>query len=509
MSSADDQADIEDSGNSSFKALALWLSPLLGLLLTLLLQTTDLSLTATLCAGVTLWTALWWMFEPIPIPATSLIPLAVFPLLGIITTNDVAASYGHKLIILMMGGFILSTAMERSGAHRRLALGMINVFGKNSDKGVVFGFMLASASLSMWISNTATTLMLLPIAMAVVQQANNKRLTIAILLGVAYAANIGGVGTPIGTPPNLIFMDHYNASMVALHGKEGAEAYNVHFLNWMLYAIPIVLVILPLIFFVLTKNLKGRSDISIPEQGAWSTYERRVLMVFACTAVAWVTRHMDGYGWKHVYKLFDPESDSLFLQLALLLKGAHDSSVALVAVIAMFLIPNGERGRLLDWETANRIPWGLLLLFAGGIAIGKAFTSTGLSAAIGEQLNGLAALPVFLIMLCIALLVTFLTEVTSNTATTNILMPILAATAGGVMSMAEQGEPGAYNMHMVYMFPAVVSASCAFMLPVATAPNAVIYGSNQVPIQTMMRNGFIINLIGAILITTLCYFWVI
>ena len=498
-----------ESEGFNYKALALWLSPVLGILLTVLLQTTELSLPATLCAGVTLWTALWWMFEPIPIPATSLIPLAVFPLLGIISTNDVAASYGHKLIILMMGGFILSTAMERSGAHRRLALGMINVFGKNSDKGVVFGFMLAAASLSMWISNTATTLMLLPIAMAVVQQANNRRLTIAILLGVAYAANIGGVGTPIGTPPNLIFIDHYNASMVSLHGEEGAEEHTVHFLNWMLYAVPIVCVILPLIFFMLTKNLSGRSDVSIPEQGPWRTYERRVLLVFACTAVAWVTRHMDGYGWKHLYKLFDPESDSIFLQLSLLLKGAHDSSVALVAVVVMFLIPNGEKGRLLDWETANKIPWGLLLLFAGGIAIGKAFTSTGLSAAIGEQLNGLSSMPVFFIMLSIALLVTFLTEVTSNTATTNILMPILAATAGGVLSAAEAGSFGDYNIHMVYMFPAVVSASCAFMLPVATAPNAVIYGSNQVPIQTMMRAGFFINLIGALLITVVCYFWII
>jgi sodium-dependent dicarboxylate transporter 2/3/5 len=187
------------------------------------------------------------------------------------------------------------------------------------------------------------------------------------------------------------------------------------------------------------------------------------------------------------------------------LRGAHDSSVALVAVIAMFLIPNGEAGRLLDWKTANKIPWGLLLLFAGGIAIGVAFTKTGLSDAIGQQLSGLKGMPVLLVMLAIALLVTFLTEVTSNTATTNILMPILAATAGGVMAT----NPDSGNIHLVYMFPAVISASCAFMLPVATAPNAVIYGSEMITIQTMIRKGFILNIIGAVIISLLCYFWVV
>lgn len=502
---APDQQDEQQPSGIPVRRIALWAAPLLGALLAVLLSyTSDLSLPARLCAGLTLWTGLWWVFEPIPIPATSLIPLAFFPIFGVINTNDVAASYGHKLVILMMGGFILSTAMERSGAHRRLALGMIRIFGRHSDKGVVFGFMLAAASLSMWISNTATTLMLLPIALAVVQQAQNPRLTVAVLLGIAYAANIGGVGTPIGTPPNLIFMEHYNNSMLSIYGDAATE-HQIFFLKWMVYALPIVVVILPVIFFLITRKLEGRSNIEIPGQGRWRSYEKRVLLVFVCTAVAWITRHLEGYGWSHCYRLFDAGANSIWYQLALQLKGAHDSSVALVAVVVMFLIPNGEEGRLLDWKTANKIPWGLLLLFAGGIAIGKAFTKTGLSDAIGQQLSGLEGMPVLLVMLCIALLVTFLTEVTSNTATTNILMPILAATAGGILA----ADPNSSNMHLVYMFPAVVSASCAFMLPVATAPNAVIYGSELIQIQTMMRKGFLINICGAFIISVMCYFWVI
>ena len=510
-------SEAEESANPGIdvKRIALWAAPALGLLLIFVLRFTDLPLPAVLCAGVTLWTALWWMFEPIPIPATSIIPLSVFPLLNIISTKDVASAYGHPLVMLMMGGFILSTAMESSGAHRRIALNMIRVFGKKSDKGVVFGFMLASATLSMWISNTATTLMLLPIALAVVHQANNPRLTIAILLGVAYAANVGGMGTPIGTPPNMIFVNQYNQSMQTLHGAEAGQ-YKIHFLNWMYYALPVVFVLIPLIFFLLTRKLQGRSDIEIPYQGPMRSYEKRVLLVFACTAIAWITRDMDGYGWKHlnsiIYGAPGPDNviaedvvDGLCYQLTLALKSAHDSSVALLAVIVMFLVPNGNGGRLLDWETANKIPWGLLMLFAGGIAIGKAFQVTGLSGAIGEQLKGLDGMPVFIVMLLIALLVTFLTEVTSTTATTNILMPILAATAGGVIAMGHGGA----NVHMVYMFPAVISASCAFMLPVATAPNSVVYGSGMVSIQTMMRSGFMINILGAFLIACLCYFWVI
>ncbi len=498
------------------KRVALWAAPIFGFLFAFILyKTTELGLPAAMCAGITLWTALWWMFEPIPIPATSIIPLAFFPIFNIITTKDVAACYGHPLVMLMLGGFILSTAMESSGAHRRLALGMIHTFGRKSDKGVVFGFMLAAASLSMWISNTATTLMLLPIALAVVKQANNPKLTLAILLGVAYAANVGGMGTPIGTPPNLIFVEHYNTNIVNLYGDE-ADQHKIHFLNWMWYAMPVVILLIPTIFFLLTRKLTGRSDIEIPPQGPWTSYEKRVLMVFAVTALAWITRDMDGYGWKHInvnlYGKNTPETplsqdilDSFWYQITFALNKAHDSSVALIAVVVMFLVPNGQNGRLLNWETANKIPWGLLMLFAGGIAIGKAFTVTGLSGAIGEQLNNLEGLPVFFVMLLIALLVTFLTEVTSNTATTNILMPILAATAGGILAIGEATS----NLYMVYMFPAVISASCAFMLPVATAPNAVIYGSNMVPIQTMMRSGFLINLTGALIITTICYVWVI
>jgi sodium-dependent dicarboxylate transporter 2/3/5 len=455
--------------------ILLFLGPTLGLVLGLFLHLNDFSIHASLCAGITLWTACWWVFETLPIPITSLIPISLFPLFGILTKSEVASAYGHWLIVLLLGGFILSAGMEKSGAHKRLALYMVRFFGSKSDRGLVFGFIVASASLSMWISNTATTLMLLPIAMAIVKQSNNHKLSIALLLGVAYAANIGGIGTPIGTPPNLLFVDAYRK-------ETGIE---IDFIQWMLWAVPIVLVLIPIIGLYLTKGLKGKSSLELPENNPWSNGEIRVLIVFGITALAWITREMGGHGWKHQFEI---------------LKNANDASVALIAAITMFIIPDGKGNKLLDWQTANRIPWGLLLLFSGGLTIGIAFKKTGLSSSLGQLLMHLEAIPILLIILSVSIFVTFLTEVTSNTATTAILMVILGPVA---TSMAELN--GIDNAHLIFMFPAVISASCAFMLPVATAPNAVIYGSGHIPIQVMMRKGFIMNIVGALIITLISY----
>ena len=447
--------------------------PVLGIGLSCWLHLTsaDLSVEACLAAGITLWTSVWWIFEPIPIPVSSLLPLALFPLFGVIDKTEVAKAYGHWLIILLMGGFILSKSIERSGLHQRIALMMVNAFGRKNDRMLVFSFMMASALLSMWVSNTATTLMLLPIVLAIVQHIENKELSLALLLGIAYSANIGGVGTPIGTPPNLIFISQYKA----FTGE------SIDFLQWMKWGVPLVIVFVPIMTIWLTRNLNGKSDTKIPNPGKWRQSEIRILIVFALTALAWISRDMSGYGWKH--------------QLGL--DGANDASVVLLAVILCFIIPDGEgKGeRLLDWRHASQIPWGLLLLFAGGLAIGSAFKLTGLSSAIGEQFDSFTRLPVFLLILCICLLVTFLTEVTSNTATTAVLMPILGAIA-----------VSADMNHLYLMLPAVMSASCAFMLPVATAPNAVVYGSGQFGVGRMVRNGLVINLIGALLISLLCYF---
>lgn len=451
------------------KNIALIAGPLCALATAVLLLLSGWSFAASYTAAVTCLCAIWWVFEPIPIPATSLLPLALFPLVGVLSSAQVAQAYGSPLILLMLGGFILSSAMERSGAHRRLALGMVNIFGGASHKRIVIGFMLASALLSMWISNTATTLMLLPVALAVLQSSEDNSLTVPLLLGICYAASLGGIGTPIGTPPNLVFMRVYTENT-------GIE---LSFLQWMAWAVPVVVLFLPLMAWWLTRNLIASEAITIPSTGAWTQEEVRVLSLFALTALAWITRTAPMGGW------------------STWLPHAGDASVALLAAVAMFVIPNGRGGRLLDWETANRIPWGMLLLFGGGIAIAKAFVSSGLAANLAESLSSLSSLPVLLLIAIICLSVTFLTEITSNTATTSLLMPVLAAAA-----VASELDPA------LLMVPAAMSASCAFMLPVATAPNAITFGSGKIPIKTMMREGLVLNLMGAGVISLVCYWLV-
>jgi sodium-dependent dicarboxylate transporter 2/3/5 len=417
--------------------------------------------------AVTSLTVVWWIFEPIPIPATSLIPIGAMPLTGVLSQADVSQAYGNSLVLLLLGGFILSTAMERSGAHRRIALAMVRLFGGTSSRRLVFGFMSAAAMLSMWISNTATTLMLLPVALAVLEKAEDPKLATPLLLGIAYAASLGGIGTPIGTPPNLVFMQVYSVNTDT----------EVSFLSWMGWGVPVVICFFPLMGLWLTRHLDYRGTLTLPEVGRWRPEEARVLMVFAATAALWVTRREPFGGW------------SAWLDMP----AATDGAVALLAVVVMFVVPNGKGGRLLDWETATRIPWGMLLLFAGGITIARAFVASGLSAALGTALSELATWPTFALIGIICLTVTFLTEMTSNTATTTLLMPILAAAAIGA------GLPPS-----LLMVPAAMSASCAFMLPVATAPNTIVFGTGQFTTQTMAREGFILNLIGAGVITLVC-----
>ena len=316
-------------------------------------------------AGVTLLCAMWWISEALPMAVTALVPFAIFPLVGVLTPAQVGQAYGSPLILLYLGGFMLSTAMAKSGAHRRLALGMVNLFGGAGDRGVVFGFMAAAALLSMWISNTATSLMLLPIALATLENVGDRRLKIGLLLGIAYACNVGGVGTPIGTPPNLIFMQVYqDTTGVALS-----------FMDWMAWGLPVMVIFVPLIGLWITRGVSRSRTISLPKVGAWRTEEKRTLAVFALTALAWMTRGDPFGGW------------SAWLDLP----QANDASVALLAVLGMFLIPSGSGGRLLDWETAVKIPWGILILFAGGICIANAFVSSGISQIIGEALAGLSA----------------------------------------------------------------------------------------------------------------------
>ncbi len=468
----------------NLKTLALVGGPLVAVAIGFVLSKFDCPQPIWWTVAITTWVAAWWVFEPIPIPATSLIPFFAFPLGGVVDSTQISTSYGHWLILLLMGGFLLSTAMEKSGAHRRLALMMVRAVGGSDGRRLVLGFMIASAVLSMWISNTATALMLLPIALAVLDQAiEREKLAVPLLLGVAFGANIGGIGTPVGTPPNLLCMEY----AAKFSGEWG-------FMRWMKIGVPVVIILVPLTWLWLTRGLKLREPIVIPDPGKWRTEEMRVLTVFTITALLWITRSEPFGGWNGILESFwDYER----------VKGkpmVTDSSVALMMVVTMFLVPsgNGSGEKLLDWETAANVPWGLLLLFGGGLAIGKAFDQSGLGQEIGNVLSGVTSMYVIFMIATICLTMTFLTEVTSNTATTALMLPILLG--------ACQGKDG--NLVIapeLLMVPAAISASCAFMLPVATAPNAIVFGTDQITTRAMVRNGFVLNLIGAIVITAASY----
>ena len=449
--------------------MALIVAPLLAIASFFLLDFFDWPTVICWTVAVTLVCWIWWIFETLPIPVTSLLPLAIFPMVGVLSPNQIGQAYGNKLILLLLGGFILSTAMAKSGAHRRIALTMVNLFGGNSSRALVFGFMAASALLSMWISNTATALMLLPVALAILDKSDDPALAIPLLLGIAFAANLGGIGTPIGTPPNLVFIEIYAINT-------GIE---ITFLEWMIWCLPVVIVFLPMMAFWLTRNLTYKGTVQIPAVGDWSSYEKRVMLVFACTAIAWITRKQPYGGWSELVGF----------------SGASDASVALIAVIIMFIIPNapGSKERLLDWDTAVQVPWGALILFGGGLAIASAFVESGLSANLADMLSGIVGLPLILMIAMVCLTLTFMTEMTSNTATTSLMMPILAAAAIGA------------ELDPVYlMLPAAMSASCAFMLPVATAPNTIVYSTNRIAVRTMVREGVVLNLIGVVVITLVC-----
>lgn len=429
----------------------------------------DQSHAASITSAVAILCVFWWIFEPIPIPVTSLVPMALLPLLGVISPADVGAAYGSPLILLLMGGFLLSKGMESTGAHTRIALTVVRLVGANEPRRLILGFMLAAALLSMWISNTATVLMLLPVALAVIASSSApKALAPPLLLGLAWACSIGGLGTPIGTPPTLIFMQVY----------EETTGTAVSFSEWMTWGIPVVALMVPTIALFLARQVPNDLTVALPDIGEWRSAEKRVLVIFALTALAWMTRTEPFGGWRE------------WLDMPM----ANDAAVAFCAVIAMFVSRDKTGEPLISWEQASAIPWGVLLLFAGGITLAKGFVASGLSTQVGELLANLALVPTLFAIVMVAILVTALTEATSNTATTALLMPILAAA-----SMAAQIDP------LILMVPAAMSASCAFMLPVATAPNAVVFGTGQIGIQTMVRWGIWVNVLGVLVISAVVF----
>ncbi|TWU51619.1 SLC13 family permease [Rubripirellula reticaptiva] len=426
-------------------------------------------------AAVTLLCGVWWCTEAVPIPVTSLVPFVVFPFAGVLDHGQLAQAYGDKFVLLFLAGFMISRAAERSESHLRVSHGMMHLLGTGSQRRVVLGFLLAPAFCSMWISNTATALIMLPVAIAVLQEQKDAKLSAPLLLAVAYGSSLGGMATIIGTPPNGVFVSIY----------EQQTGRTVDFFSWLKIGVPVSALMLVVAGAWLTRGLGKAVTPRTDQMGPWTPAQKRVLAIIAGTAVLWMTRSAPFGGW------------AAWLDMPM----AHDATVGLAAVVLMFLVPSGEvdsQGSpkpLLDWETAHDIPWGILILFGGGLAIAKAAEVTGLSQSIGNQLAMLDGIHPALLIGIVCLTVTFLTEVTSNMATTTLLMPILGAASVGAGFDAS-----------ALMIPATLSASCAFMLPVATPPNAIIFGSDQITIREMVKAGFALNLIGVVVITAVCYF---
>lgn len=488
----------------------------LAALLIYFVMPVDMEVWPRLTAATAVLMAVWWMTEAIPIPATALIPLVIFPVLvpagdfgsgdeaaGGVSFDDVGASYGNNIIFLFMGGFMLALAMQRWNLHRRIALLTLSVMG-SKPVNLIAGFMIATGFLSMWVSNTATAVMMLPIGISVLmlvqkirkgedpasaaepedeeeaaearKEAVRSNFGTALMLGIAYAASVGSVSTIIGTPPNALLAGHMSEN----------HDMTIGFGQWMLVGVPIALVMLVAVWVLLTrvlfrpeiKEIPGGSELirsELHKLGPMSAGETRVLIIFVLAAVSWVTIPLIS---EYMLGLDDP-----FIS---------DAGIAMVVGLLLFLLPGGAKPgvRLLDWEYAAKLPWGVLLLFGGGLALSGQFGASGLSDWLGTQMEGLAGIPVWVLVLIAAGGVLFLTEMTSNTATAATFLPV----ASGV-AMGTGVDP------LVLAAPVALAATCAFMLPVATPPNAIAYGSGYVTIGQMVRGGFWLNILSLVTIT--------
>lgn len=450
----------------------------------------------TKVAAVTVLMAIWWMTEAIPMAATSLIPLVLFPILGVLSSTEISESYINSVIFLFIGGFMLAIAMENWGLHKRIALKIISIFGGTANS-ILYGFMLSAAFLSMWISNTATAVMMLPIALAVITKIEDqfgkeetKNFAKSIMLGIAYSCSIGGIGTLIGTPPNL--------ALVRIHKITFPDAPQISFGDWMLLAFPITIFLLILTAVLLSKilyrsndKLKVSKDFIKQEYeslGKISFAEKIVLLIFSLTSILWIFRtdlnlgFTKITGWSTVFATPDY---------------IDDGTIAITMSFLLFLIPSktNKQKTILATNVFEQIPWGIVLLFGGGFALATAFSTSGLSEIIGSNLESLTNIPVFVLILIVCILINFLTELTSNTAVTQMILPILAS-----VSIALGINP------LLLMIAATLSASMAFMLPVGTPPNTIVFASKRLKISDMAKTGFTLNMISVVVIAVLVYF---
>ncbi|WP_417361418.1 SLC13 family permease [Galbibacter sp.] len=468
---------------STKKIVFLILGPLIFALLQLLDTPEGMPESAFDMLSITVWMAIWWVSEVIPIGVTALLPIVLFPLTGAVDISTTTASYGHKYIFLYLGGFLLAIAVEKWNLHKRIALHIIKTIGTDVSK-IILGFMVATAFLSMWISNTATSVMMLPIGMSIVFQLKDNPHTEeneniifgkALMLAIAYSASLGGIATLIGTPPNLVFAGFIE------------ETYNIEisFASWITFGLPISVILLAVSWYYLTNRAfvfkqkqfpGGKTEIQrlLNDLGPMEMEEKTVLIVFILTAFSWITR-------------------SFFLEQ--LMPGIDDTIIAIIAGIILFILPTRKKGEpIIVWKDAVKIPWGIILLFGGGLALASGFQVTGLATWLGSQVELLEGLTLLVLIVVIVTAVNFITELTSNTATTAMLLPILAPIA---ISLD-------INPYML-MVAATLAASCAFMLPVATPPNAVVFGSGYLSIKDMVKAGFWMNLISIVIITFAVY----
>ena len=438
-------------------------------------------------AAVGLWMAIWWATEAIPVPVTAFLPIVVFEPLGIASIRDAAAPYANPIIYLFLGGFLMALALERWNLHRRIALAILDRTGTDGRR-LIGGFMLVCAGLSMWMTNTSTTMMLLPIVLSVIavihdnvpdlSEKNRNNFRIAMLLGLAYSASIGGLATLVGTPPNALLIGY-------LAENYGLE---ISFARWMTVGIPVTLVMLPIAWIVLTRLMY---PVNVPasdavkehlhelreEMGPMTTPEKRVAVIFVLVILSWM--------------LGRPLAEFIGI------KGVTDPGIVMTAAVLLFMMPSGSKSQaqLMTWHDARRLPWGVLILFGGGLSLAAAVSNTGLALWLGESLAPLNAWGLAVLVVASVALVIFLTELTSNLATTATLLPVMGAIA------VQAGLPP-----LLLTVPITIAASCAFMLPVATPPNAIVFATGEITIPQMVRAGFVLNLIGIVVVTIIALY---